>query len=642
MKVIKLRASNFKGRTFEHDLGLINVIVGPNSAGKSTRLEALQLALAGFVPGVPASPAGIYGAFGGQGDMTVGAILDQGGVVRSFRPKGKSISREDRWDKLPTDWAVQPVAVDADEYLKTTERERTRMLFRMAKLSREITADTITAEIKNITLETNTKQTQEFIGRLCNAVENAFKAKQETVQEWLIATVETFREKLKAANDNIKRMNLTVQGITQLRAAAPPPESSIQDVERRLAAARAEETRLTTELGRLESELSATKRAIDRKNLIELQLGGPLADCTPILNAGTGILEKIVKKHGDKPDINALQFRQTEVVRDGKRIKTEIDQLEWQITEKRNQHATKLQHDACPYCGTNAPGWKQKLNTEFEIDVHKIGVELTKKKDQRAPLEAEYADIKKKITAIEPALTTWLAEENSITVMRDTIAAYKTQLARRGDALAQLADIKVADVTETTKAHADTTVALQGVREVRATLDADRLRLSDERTEALQKIQAGENAQNALNEVTILKAALEKVETLCEELVNESIKPLVDKVNALCGIIMPAPLEFVNGEIGWHEQGVWISKAKQFGGARRTLLFSALSVALSEPGGIVIMDEMANVDPVNSKLILHHFDDLIKRGVIGQVVMADPTGNRGQWAGCKSVKVIEV
>lgn len=661
----KLRGSKFKGRDFEHDLAPITVFVGPNSAGKSARLEALQLALAGFVPGVPASPTGIYGAFGGQGDMTVGAILEDvrhtqilkselgydaaaatysmnGGVIRSFRPKGKSVSREDRWDKLPVDWAVAPVAVDADEYMKTTERERTRILFRMAKLGREITADTITAEIKNIVLETNTKQTQEFIGRLCNSVENTFKAKQEIVQEWLIATVETFREKLKSANDNVKRMNLTVQGITQLRAAAPPPESSMQDVERRLAQAREQETQLSTELGRLEQQITAAKRQQDGKARIEGELNGPLSDCKHLLDKAEPKLYEIVKKHGQKPDVYATQTRMAEVEREGKRIRAEIDQLEWKITEKRNQHAAKLKHDACPYCGTDVPDWKQKIQAEHDVELHNLSIEKAKKDDQRTPLKTEYETLKQRLAAIDPEVTSWQAEENSITVLRETVSAYKTQLVRRGDALTALADIKVVDVTEAQKAHADTTVALKGVREVRTVLDADRIRLSAERTEALQKIQAGENAQNALNEVSILKEALEKVETLCQELVNESINPLIAKVNALCEIIMPAPLEFVNGEIGWRENGVWISKAKQLGGARRTLLFASLSVALSEPGGIVIIDEMANIDPQNSKLVVQHFEDLIRRGVIGQVAMADPTLHRGQWAWCKSIKVIEV
>lgn len=639
MIATKLRGSKFKGRDFEHDLAPITIFVGLNSAGKSARLEAMQLALAGYVPGVPASPAGIYGAFGGQGDMAVGAILDQGGVVRSFRPKGKSVSREDRWDKLPVDWAVQPVTVDADEYLKTTERERTRILFRMAKLGREITADTITAEIKNIVLEQNTKQTQEFIGRLCNTLENTFKHNQDTVQEWLISVVEGFREKLKAANDNVKRMNLTIQGITQLRAASPPPESSMQDVERRLAQAREQETQLSTELGRLEQQITVAKRQQDGKGRIQGELNGPLSDCKHLLDKAESKLDEIVKRHGERPDINAVQVRQAEVIANGKRIRAEIDQLEWQITEKRNQHAAKLKHDACPYCGTDAPGWKQKIDAEHAVEIHNLTVQMDKVKQNRAFLESEYGQLKSKIAAIEPALTTWQAEENSMTVLRETISAYKTQLVRRGDAMTALGDIKVPDVTETQKTHRDTLAALQGAQQARAALDSDRIRLSAERIEALQKIQAGENGQNALNEVVILKASLEKIEALCEELVKESINPLVQRVNDICGPIMPAPLEFIDGEIGWHEKGVWISKAKQIGGARRTLLFAALSVALSEPGGIVILDEIGTFDIQNSRTILSHFADLIGRGVIGQVVMADPTG-RGLTV--KGVRVIEV
>jgi hypothetical protein len=655
MKITNLRGSNFKGCSFEHSLAPITVFCGANSGGKSARLEVIQLALAGYVPGVPATPNGIYQAFGGQGDCVVGARLDnvkaagaggKCGVIRALRPKGKSVQREDAWDSLPADWSVAPVAVDATEYLSAPEAERTRTLFKLAKLTRKITAETVTAALKNIRIENNTEPTQKFIADLCRQVEVTYEpvaAGKQTVQEWIIDLSTYFKAKKKSADDAVKRMSATVQGITELRASAPPSPGTVQDVERRLAGAKQKDSELSKVLGSLEQTLNDAARQQKVMERIQADLAGPLKDVSPQLTAKKTQLTALKEGHQTKPDVEGLTRRQAEVVKQGSVLKTEIDALDLAVIRERRELAARMAHDSCPYCKSTAPGWKSVIESEAQLRIDEFIRQRDDKNKLREPLAAEYNELKQRLSAADQLLTLWNTHERLIVDLTVEIHNLELDMARRSETIKQRDEMKEVPVADTKKRHGEVLAELQGIRDARAALDADKLRLGAERTEALQKIQAADAAQTALNEAQITKQAAAAVETLCEQLVSDSIKPLIDKVNSMCGIIMPAPLEFRDGEIGWRENGVWISKPKQLGGARRTLLFAALSVALSEPGGIVIIDELANLDPANRRAVLGHFETLIGQGVIGQAIFATPDASdlKG-WNGLKEAAFINV
>ena len=50
MKIKTLKAHGLKSGDFTHDLAPVNVIVGDNFKGKTSRLEAIRLGLMGYLP----------------------------------------------------------------------------------------------------------------------------------------------------------------------------------------------------------------------------------------------------------------------------------------------------------------------------------------------------------------------------------------------------------------------------------------------------------------------------------------------------------------------------------------------------------------------------------------------------------------
>uniref|UniRef100_I2Q066 Rad50/SbcC-type AAA domain-containing protein n=1 Tax=Desulfovibrio sp. U5L TaxID=596152 RepID=I2Q066_9BACT len=91
-------AHNFKGATFTAPLGGLTLVVGPNGVGKSSRSQALQLAVLGYVPGTGKQNAAIMDAFhDGEGkDLRAGIVLASGHKIerRFSRSRSGKVSEE--------------------------------------------------------------------------------------------------------------------------------------------------------------------------------------------------------------------------------------------------------------------------------------------------------------------------------------------------------------------------------------------------------------------------------------------------------------------------------------------------------------------------------------------------------------------
>ena len=97
--IAQVTAHNFKGATFSAPLGGKVLVVGPNGVGKSSRSQALQLAVLGYVPGAGGKQnAAILDAFKSQDgkDLRAGVVLENGTKLerRFTRSRSGSVSHE--------------------------------------------------------------------------------------------------------------------------------------------------------------------------------------------------------------------------------------------------------------------------------------------------------------------------------------------------------------------------------------------------------------------------------------------------------------------------------------------------------------------------------------------------------------------
>ncbi len=144
MRIAKINGSNFKGRTFTDELKPITVLTGQNFAGKSARIEAAQLALAGFLPGIERLNGKIFSRLSSGNPMSVGVEFTNGkAMTRAYRKDADAVSCTIHHRGLSIGWKVQPVMIEPREFLGLSAKERVKFLFQRIKVENTVTPATL-------------------------------------------------------------------------------------------------------------------------------------------------------------------------------------------------------------------------------------------------------------------------------------------------------------------------------------------------------------------------------------------------------------------------------------------------------------------------------------------------------------------
>ena len=85
----EIQMNNIKGQTGVQKLTGRDIITGRNGAGKTTRMQALTLAMLGYVPGIDRKNSAIFELSSDPGQMSVGLQTDELEFVRKFLRKEK-------------------------------------------------------------------------------------------------------------------------------------------------------------------------------------------------------------------------------------------------------------------------------------------------------------------------------------------------------------------------------------------------------------------------------------------------------------------------------------------------------------------------------------------------------------------------
>lgn len=127
MKIDSISAINFKGASFDHGLGDINIFHGPNGAGKSSVIEALRLGMLGYDPRIPRKKPDIFKAFSSGDRMKVEVWFDSGkaNTVELIEKKG-SVTGEIAINEEFPDYLL-----DLREYWGKSKADRAQLLMSM-------------------------------------------------------------------------------------------------------------------------------------------------------------------------------------------------------------------------------------------------------------------------------------------------------------------------------------------------------------------------------------------------------------------------------------------------------------------------------------------------------------------------------
>src|SRR5205814_1595060 len=231
MKIKIIQGENIKGQSFNHDLKPVTLIVGDNYTGKSARIEAVKLALLGYVPGLGRRPQDIFAL--ATGTKMVAGITDEAGTTirREWRMENGAIKTS---NMLGLTASTPPVLLDTREYFEKTAADRLQYVFSKVDASRlgYTTEASVTAELRALKPEAPNEHHEAAIDRVlakAKALSEHRAAEEATLQEWLSLLLEELRVEQKENNAVLKSMVGMVSGTAQLKAAEPlrPPPANV-------------------------------------------------------------------------------------------------------------------------------------------------------------------------------------------------------------------------------------------------------------------------------------------------------------------------------------------------------------------------------------------------------------------------------
>ena len=269
-QIASVSGKNIKGRSFSHKLTPVTLIAGRNRRGKTTILDTIELAITSRTSSLRganwkpvAQPREIFDALASSSSMSADVVYTDGtGCGISFAQNRGTVStkRTDGGPELP------PIMLDPTEYTNLSEPDRVKYIFARANLAHLTPAklqQTVTANLKGIKLEENTPASEAVIADLVQYV--AGRKLDATPQDWVANLIEDAKAKLSAANANVKRMEQTQQGMTQVAGDENPApadsEARLAEARKALEAAQGDLTRLQTELETLKGLAESAGRA---------------------------------------------------------------------------------------------------------------------------------------------------------------------------------------------------------------------------------------------------------------------------------------------------------------------------------------------------------------------------------------------
>lgn len=620
----KVTATGLKCGDFSHELRPVNVIVGKNFAGKTSRIDAIRVALMGYLPELGKTPAATF-SLANNCRLDVSIETDAGFAKRSWRQERGSVKHSSETD-LP---ATPAVLMDPAEYFNLSERERVKYVFGLINMEEgEFSGESISAAIRNMKLDENNEQTEKAIQALVRIVdESDFERHDQgqSIQEWIDSLITNFKERLKTAKANAERMAKLVQGLTQLKASED--DSDIQNVDGQLSELReqlsdlkSQQAVLVSEISRLQNEATERKRlkdtiekAVDHSDAIaakERELT-ELQRLTADYVSGTTKASTLYFDYKSKHDA----------------IERDISRNLREIAERSAQHDREMAEQRCPKCKTEGHIWKPAVEAEFH--------EFKKRKTEETQDLIRQRDLTKSL--MEQAEVDYKAAQ----VKDDTNTANCRSAQRTAESLRQLRAEQAAFENAKMRLNAlgeQDESALQTkqieIEQVRSRISGLTTQIQDlegrQRRQIAAKQDEARHAQALLEhaeitaEVAVTKEAVKTLEATQAKMVETAFKSILDRANQVTSGILKHPLEYRDGEIGWFEGSTWV-RHKTFSGSEKALAYAGISAALAAdaPVKIVMIDELGRLEESNRVALVMRMLELTDSGTIDQFIGAD-------------------
>jgi exonuclease SbcC len=242
VKISSIFLKNIKGQNTAQELTGKDIILGSNGIGKTTRLQALGIALLGYVPGKGKKSDETF-KLSSSDTMEVGLGTSDFNFTREFKKKvskskdgstkvsiqqilnvspskGESKINE-KESRILSELGSFPVMLDFNEFLSLSDSKRREFIYNLAGFksedwTKEKAKEYLEGQLLTTELEVNNPEQYEIMKSLINGVLNEYPEKYD-ISMGLQSMIDWTKTKLSYWNDEKKRSAAAVQKIGELK-----------------------------------------------------------------------------------------------------------------------------------------------------------------------------------------------------------------------------------------------------------------------------------------------------------------------------------------------------------------------------------------------------------------------------------------
>ena len=635
MKILSVQGRNFGGTNFDYELGPVTIVTGANYSGKTTIAKAIRLALAGSLP-PPIGTKGIWRLAGNPdsaGEMSIHLGLEQGRKVDwkwTRDAKGK-ISVE---GGVPPDLAMPPLLLEPRSFFALTGAERIATIFASCPGA----GKDLPAKIK-----TRLNEIQVMPAKVRAAV-------LEEVTGWVdtmtgsAQLVDRCKTEAKSAADAAKTAAGKVNGFTL-------PASKPADVTAQLEQARQALAQIQVS--------DKTDRAMKQKSL----------------DTVNNTLAAYSRKYQQTPVSQLVDFMSHElatIATDAAKLKptAPIDDIEEELQtalEMKGDAANQIEHLTatiealqteigdlrvaahCPKCLSAAKGWQDRAIKIATAQVAELQAKL-------ATITANHSAAVATVTKLNKIITETRKAESEHRLRSqewaDTKAALEADKEAIADAIA-VRDSLAAELSAVAEPSPQAEADRQGLKIRITELQSQQgLRQNYERDMAKREELEAELVTNQAR-ADVLKACVNLVVQEQSRATETAFASVLATAQHFTDGMLNSPLEFVEGDLGRRvskldlprpgftaQIGSWITH-ETFSDSEQRIAYVAFATALATtaPIKLVIVDELATLQPNRKVMFVDRLLQLVRKQIIDQAICLEPDG--AAYAGFEGVKEIK-
>lgn len=273
-KITEIIMTNIKGQNTTQHLTGKDIICGPNGIGKTTRMQALGIALMGYVPGQGKKTDETF-KLSSADTMEVGLKTDEFNFSREFKKKvtnNKDGSKKvtisqnvnvspskgeskitEKEARIMAELGNLPVMLDFNEFLSLSDSKRREFIYNLAGFKSETwnkkrVKEYIEKSLLTVDLEVNNPEQFEIVKEIISGAMNEYPDNYD-ITMGLQSMIDWTKNKLSYWNDEKKRSQAAVQKLGELK-------NQLAETDRNLKSNKEELEKFQVELVKVEKQIS--------------------------------------------------------------------------------------------------------------------------------------------------------------------------------------------------------------------------------------------------------------------------------------------------------------------------------------------------------------------------------------------------